>query len=264
MHTGVGRMKRRARLALSVTAGVFLIAASSAAFPAEEPSATPYRPSVSNPAALPVPGYFEVEAGFERTKDTDPRRRDSFPVLLKYAFTENIGVLLGGDAHVRQYSDINGKTTGVGDTSLTLKLHHALNDQIALGLEAGVKIPTAKDLIGSGKYDRTVTGIVSAELGKADLDLNLGVTRLGAVDPGESRTEYTWAAALSYPISERWVISGELSAVTQRGAPTTSQFLTAVSYNVSKRVVLDAGMAWGLNNASIDRTIFAGMTVLLK
>jgi hypothetical protein len=249
---------------LSAAIGVFLIAASLPAFSAEEPSATPYRPSVANPAALPVPGYLEVEAGFERTKDADPRRRDSLPVLFKYAFNENVGVLIGGDAYVRHRSDIDGKANGVGDTSLTLKLHHALNDNLALGLEAGVKFPTAKDLIGSGKHDQTVTGIVSAELGKFALDLNLGLTRLGAVDPGASRYAYTWAAELSRPINEKWGITGELSAVTQRGEPTTSQFLTAISYNFSKKVVFDAGMAWGLNRASIDRAIFAGITVLLK
>jgi hypothetical protein len=34
---------------------------------ADEPcSATPYRPTVSNPAALPVAGWLEVEAGFDR------------------------------------------------------------------------------------------------------------------------------------------------------------------------------------------------------
>jgi hypothetical protein len=249
---------------LSAAIGVFLIAASLPALSAEEPSVTPYRPSVANPAARPVPGYVEVEAGFERTKDTDPRRRDSLPVLFKYAFNENVGVLIGGDAYVRQHSDIDGKTSGVGDTSLTLKLHHALSDNLALGLEAGLKLPTAKDLIGTGKYDQTVNGIVSAELGKFDLDLNLGVTRVGAVDPGASRYAYTWAAELSRPINEKWGITGELSAVTQRGEPTTSQFLTAISYNFSKRVVFDAGMAWGLNRASIDRAMFAGVTVLLK
>jgi hypothetical protein len=30
----------------------------------EEPSVTPYRPTVSNPAALPEPGWLDVEIGF--------------------------------------------------------------------------------------------------------------------------------------------------------------------------------------------------------
>jgi hypothetical protein len=234
------------------------------AYAAEELSATPYRPTVSNPAALPVPGHFEIEAGVQRVKNDDPRRRDSLPVLFKYAFTENVGVLLGGEAYVRYYSDIDGKANGVGDTNVILKLHHAVNDKLAVGLEAGVKLPTAKDLIGSGKHDKIMTGIVSADLGEAALDLNLGAVRLGAVNPGESRTAYAGAAALSYPLNDKWGIAGEVSGVSQRGASGTAQFLAAVSYSVSKTVVLDAGMAWGLNRASIDHALFAGITVLLK
>jgi hypothetical protein len=253
----------------SIVAGMRL-ACAGAAFgaddpcPATDPCAKPYRPSVSNPAGLSAPGYLEVEAGFQRAKDDDPRRRDSIPVLFKYAFSENIGILIGGEGFVRQHSDIDGRTTGVGDTTLTLKLHHGLGEDLAVGLEAGVKVPTAKDLIGSGKPDGIINGIVSMKLGEADLDINLGAQRLGVVNPGESRMAYTWAAGVSYPISRSWGIGGEFSGVTQRGALSTSQFLTALNYNVSKKVVLDAGMAWGLTDASTDRTIFAGITVLLK
>ena len=245
-------------------AAVLLISAAKPVSSAEEASAVPYRPTVSNPAALPTPGYFEVEAGFLRARNDEPRRRDSLPVLLKYAFSENVGVLLGGDAIVRQYSDIDGKSTGLGDTGLTLKLHRALHDKLAVGLEAGIKLPTAKDLIGSGKHDVIVNGIMSAEVGEAALDVNLGAIRLGAVNPGESRTASTWAVALSYPINDRWGVAGEFSGVRQGRAPDTSQFLTAISYNVSKKVVLDGGMAWGLTRASTDRAVFAGVTVLLK
>lgn len=241
-----------------------LLVAAFPAFTAEEPSATPYRPTVSNPAALPVPGYFEVEAGFLRARNDDPRRRDSLPVLFKYAFTENVGLLIGGDAYVKQYSDIDGRITGLGDSNLMLKLNHSVNDTLGIGIEAGVKVPTAKDLIGSGKRDSVVNGIVSAELGAATVDVNLGAMRLGAANPGESRTATTWATALSYPLGERWGVAGEFSGIRQQGVPSTAQFLAAVSCSVSKKVVLDAGMARGLTKASTDRALFAGVTVLLR
>ena len=257
-------MRAHRKFCFAVATTVLLAIAADPARAAEEVSATPYRPTVSNPAALPVPGYVEVEAGFLRAKNDDPRRRDSLPVLFKYAFTENIGVLAGGEAYVRQHSDLEGTTSGVGDTNLTLKLHHAVNDKIGIGLEAGVKLPTAKDLIGSGKHDTVLNGILSAEAGETTIDINLGAIRLGAVNPGESRTAYTWAAAISRAINDKWGVAGEFSGASQRGAPATSQFLAALSYNVSKTVVLDAGMAWGLTSASTDRSAFAGITVLLK
>jgi hypothetical protein len=241
-----------------------LVGVAPTAFSAEEPSATPYRPTVSNPAALSAPGYFEVEAGFLRARNDDPRRRDRLPVLLKYAFTENVGLLIGGESYVKQYSHIDGRITGLGDSTLTLKLHHPVNDTFNIGVEAGVKVPTAKDRIGSGKRDGIVNGIMSAELGAATVDLNLGAMRLGVANPGESRTVYTWAAALSHPIGERWGVAGEFSGLTQQGVPSTAQFLAAVTYTISKRVVLDAGAPWRLTKASTDRAVFAGVTVLLR
>lgn len=42
---------------------------------------------------------------------------------------------------------------------------------------------------------------------------------------------------------------------------STRQMLAAVSYNVSPRIVLDAGTAWGLNSASPNTALFSGITV---
>jgi len=53
---------------------------------AEEPEATPYRPTVSNPAALPVPGMPEIELGGLHTSGGSEQQRDGVPFLAKYAF----------------------------------------------------------------------------------------------------------------------------------------------------------------------------------
>ncbi|RMH31244.1 MAG: hypothetical protein D6690_16835 [Nitrospirae bacterium] len=64
--------------------------------PAEELQATPYRPTISNPAALPIPGILELEAGWQFLEEqTADAHRHSVPFLLKYAFTERVGLLLG-------------------------------------------------------------------------------------------------------------------------------------------------------------------------
>jgi len=257
-------MNGRDHAGLCLAACILLLGAAAPAFTADEPAATPYRPTVSNPAALSAVGYFEVEAGFQRTDNDDPRRRDSIPVLFKYAFTEKVGLLVGGEAYVKENSDITGRASGLGDTNLTLKLYHPVNDTLGLGLETGIKAPTAKDSIGSGKPDIILNGIISTELSGATVDVNLGAMRLGAIDPSASRVAYTGAAALSWPIGERWGVAAEFSGIKQQGVAGNAQFLAAVSHNVAKTVVLDAGMAWGLTKASIDRAVFAGVTVLLR
>src|SRR5947209_20559582 len=72
---------------------------------ADTPSATPYRPSVSTPAALSAPGWIEVEAGLQHDHDGAVARRDSAPLTVKLAFTPDWGVRLGIDAGVLSRAD---------------------------------------------------------------------------------------------------------------------------------------------------------------
>lgn len=230
----------------------------------DEPSATPYRPTVSNPADLSAPGYFELEAGGQYQRGNTVTRRTSLPWLLKYAFTDRVGVMAGGEAWVGE-TDLAGITTrGMGDASLAFKFKQPLNDKSALGLEAGAKLAVASAPLGSEKTDYTLNGIYSIDIGRHHLDVNLGWTRQGVIAPGESRNQFGWAAAVSHPFNDIWGGALELAGTTRQGAEDTAQFLGALSYNWSKRVVLDGGAAFGLNKSTPDVTVFAGAVVLLK
>jgi hypothetical protein len=251
-----------ARFVVRHSSGVAAILAASLCAPAQadEPEVTPYRPSVANPAALPAPGYFELEAGVQRVDDTGARR-DSLPYLLKYAFTPDWGVLLGGDAAIRQRI-ADTTLSGRGDTSFVVKHRIPVDDDTAFGIEAGVKAPTAKDGLGNGKRDSIVTGIMSTRVGETGIDFNLGAVRLGAVEVGAGRTQTNWAVSFSHPVVERWSANLEFSGSRQAGTASTSQALFALAYSVSKRIVVDAGMAKGLNGSKPD-SFFAGISMLL-
>ena len=116
-----------------------------------EPGVTPYRPTVSNPADLSAPGWFEGELGGLRTLNQDHSRNDSVPWLLKYALDENYGLLLGGNGYVSQ--ELPGIPTqqSFGDTSLEWKQRFPISDHAAFGIEAGVLVPTASHELGAGK-----------------------------------------------------------------------------------------------------------------
>ena len=90
--------------------------------------------------------------------------------------------------------------------------------------------------------------------------MNLGYTRLGIADSGVSRSLYGWAVAASHELTEVVGAAAEFSGVMRTGVNNTAQFLAALTYNVSPRLVLDAGAAWGLHKASADWMAFAGMT----
>ena len=236
---------------------------------AESPRVVPYRPSVSTPADLSAPGWLEGEFGALRTRSRDESaaawRRDSLPYTLKLAFSPDWGVRIGGELGVRQVGADGARETGFGDTAVVLKRRLAIDDDSAFGVEIGANAPTAKRGLGtgSGKPDYSVTGIYSKDAGPWHTDLNLIATRLGAVDSGQSRGQTTAAASLSRGLDDRWTLVGEFSGTRQHGVPSTAQFLGAVSYGLSKRVVVDLGGARGLNHASPKWAAFAGATVLL-
>lgn len=244
-------MKKQQLMALLLVAGNV--------FAGEEPTATPYRPTISNPAELSAPGWLELEAGW--LDNHSGGNRKSVPYLAKLAFNEDWGVMVGGEAWIR---DLSGPDcTGSGDTSLTLK--HRIptgDDSQNFGFEAGVKLPTARNGLGSGKSDYTVNGIYSLDFAESwRLDANLGVTRLGGRESGIGRVSSLWALALSTAVND-WTLAGEVSGTHQAGVSDSTQWLAAASYAITPRLVLDGGVSLVHQAQSDDHMLFLGATWL--
>lgn len=255
------RRVRPAVAPLAAVAGLLALLASPARA-VEEEAVTPYRPSVSTPAQLPVPGQLEFELG-GLSSLSDGARRNSLPYTFKLAFTEEWGVLVNGEAYVSVPGDDGVRLHGLGDTAVVLKRAFLVDSDTAFGIELGTKIPTARDGIGSGKHDDTLNTIYSQDIGQVHMDLNLNLTRLGARDPGTGRNQRGAAAAFSVPVSERWGAIAELSGTHQRGAPGTAQLLLAATFQPNKRLALDIGLARGLTTASPGWQMFTGLVVPL-
>lgn len=218
---------------------------------------TAYRPTVSNPAQLPAVGQLEFELGGQHA-NTDGSRRGTVPYALKLAVTAEWGMLITGDAHVWLTGD-GERTSGAGDTNVVLKRAWLVDEGNAFGLELNVKMPTANEVIGSGKADYTVNAIWSHDFGAVHMDTNLNATRLGAVDPGTSSTQIGWAASLSTPLSEQWGIVGELSGTRRRGADSTVQLLGAFTYSPSKLLTFDIGLSFSPRPTPATTAVFAGV-----
>jgi hypothetical protein len=228
------------------------------------PSVTPYRPSVSTPAALSAPGWLEVEAGVQRVHASGADTRSSAPYTLKLAFTPDWGVRVGGEAVVRAANDQGGLKTGMGDTSVVLKRRFAVNEHNAFGLELGGSFATAPAGLhsGSGGTDVSLNGIYSTDLGAWHADFNLLATHLGQTAAGQGRTQTLFATALSTNLSARWGVVAELSGTQQRGADSSLQWLGAASFSPSRRVTFDAGVARSRAAGMTSWSAFVGATVL--
>jgi hypothetical protein len=241
---------------------LLLALASSARADDDEPRTTPYRPSVSTPAALSAPGWLEIEAGWQHNHGDDSRR-DSIPLSFKLAFDPDWGIRLGSEAWVRQRSDA-AERSGFGDTSLVLKHRFGIDDDQAFGLEGSVTVPTGKNGIGfgSGKPDYAINAIYSGDFGAWHTDVNLLAARLGQAEPGASRTLWLFAASLSRQLDDRWGVVGEYADTRQSGAEDSRQLLLAASYNLSKQMTIDAGAARSVRRGDSTWSAFAGFTWL--
>ena len=238
------------------------VLASGAASAQDGPAVLPYRPSVSSPAQLPAAGQLEFEAGLLATRD-DGARRDSLPVLFKLAFSEQWGVLLGGEAYVATRDEGGAPLRGLGDTTIVLKRAFAIDGGSALGLELSAKLPTARQGIGSGKADLELNTIFSDDLAKVHMDANASVTRLGDWEAGSGRYQAGLSAAFSLPVNDHWGASAELSGTRRHAAASTAQLLVAAAYSPTPRLTFDVGVAHGLNAASPAWSLFSGVVLPL-
>lgn len=218
----------------------------------------PYRPTVSNPAQLPVPGQLEVELGGVRAR-SDGSRRSSVPYLLKLAFNPEWGVLIGGEALADLREDGRPRQRGVGDTMVELKRAWTLDADTAFGIEFGANLPSAKEALGSGRADYLLNAIYSRDLGPVHLDVNLSATRVGTIELGTSRTRVDASMAFSGALTERWGLAAELSGMRRSGADNGSQVLTALTYSPNKRLTFDFGVARAARPAPATTSVFAGV-----
>lgn len=227
----------------------------------ETPAATPYRPTLSNPAELSAPCWLELEGGWLHTRD-GTSRRSALPYTAKLALNEDWGILVGGDAHVRETQEGTSRS-GFGDTGFVLKHRIATADEdLNFGIEAGAKAPTARRGLGSGQSDWTVNGIASLDFAESwRLDANLGLTRLGARAADEGRTAALWAASVSKSF-DAWSLAAEYAGTRQDGAPHGRQWLVAASYAVTPQFVLDVGAVRARQGEDTQRSLLFGFTWL--
>jgi len=234
---------------------------------ADEVAVTPYRPTVSTPAALSATDWIEVELGLLSSSGGAPPSRDSAPYTIKLAFSDNWGVRIGGELWVRDIGAKGRNIDGIGDTAFVLKRRFAVDDKSAFGLELGVMSPTAPAGLhgGSGGTDYGMNAIYSTDFGSAfHTDLNYSVTRVGLATAGQGRDLALWAAALSYAVDPQWGLTGELSGTQQSGADPTRQLLLAATYSPYKRITWDLGFARGMTTATASWSVFAGCTFLVS
>lgn len=222
---------------------------------AAEPAATPQRPSVSvNTATVPAAG-FEMEAGAE-VYDGGA----GLPVLLKYGVTRRTEIELGIDL-VRSADLGSGTLASFGDVAPRVRARLIERSDVSFAVMGSVKLPTAKDGVGSGHPDIGATAIVSVPLDAFSLDANLWVSALGR-GGSSSLGQIQGVVTLNLPASGPWSGFVEVAGQGTAGQGTGTFLDAGVGYAPTRRTVLDAAVGRGWSHGYPDWYATVGWTVL--
>ncbi|HEY0083688.1 MAG TPA: transporter [Pyrinomonadaceae bacterium] len=234
----------------------------------EEEFIKPSRPSLANPAEIHKASVLQVEYGYEANfHSRELRTEQSAPLALRFAATSRFLLELDLDTFKSETDEVTrARETGVGDTRLGLQFV-ALKETArhpAAAFAYYVKLPTASEEkeLGSGRYDHKLVFLLSKKVGQVDFDFNAAYLNHGR-EAGEGR-ESGGQAALSFSreFENNFGFEGELSGQSlDEAQPRGVYALTALTYQVNRRLRFDSGLRFGLTPAAPRVGVFAGLSV---
>ena len=115
----------------------------------------------------------------------------------------------------------------------------------SFGIFYQVKIPSADNSLGSGRVDHSLAFLASKDLGRVRVDHNTG-----------------------FVLSDSVAITRKLSLLTEaygytrldRDNPAFSSAMAGLTYQLSRRLIVDGGADFGVSHAAPRRRVFAGFT----
>lgn len=224
----------------------------------------PNRPTFATPSRTTQAGVLELEAGLQRTEFKDGSRSDFEPFLLKLGQAPRFEWRLGWNGYLTQTAPDGSRAQGFSDPTFGFQWHPL--DQDRLGFDGAVgyfhkfAVADAGKGLGSGRADDTLVLLASKDLGPIHVDVNLLHGWIGLADGGRAgQTDGTVSA--SWPLAGAWGMGAEVYTVGPLpGVARDTAFLTYASYQVSSRVVFDAGFDRGLSVGAPRWNLFCGVT----
>jgi len=218
------------------------------------------------------PGALQIEGGVDysrsRVSGGPDERQFVLGALLRAGLTDRLEVRLDGAPLVRLRSAEND--TGFGDPTLGVK-YRFLDAREgswwpSLGLLPFVKLPIAREPIGSERVDFGLTALASVDLPwQLDLDANAGLIAIGQSNRDAFLLQEVVSASLSRQIGERWSIFVEVfyASPAERGAHDIVGLDTGIQFFLTPRVALDAAAQTSFGGPGPDYAFRAGVSVRL-
>src|SRR5207248_4587997 len=233
--------------------------------PPEEPEANPGRPTISTPATLIPLGYLQFENGLLWARHSaEFSSRTGIEEVVKLSVLPRLELLFAGEPWVNSTAAGN-KQNVFGDVSLgvqtLLRRGEGVKPAIAASYFRHVYSSAAPDL-DIGTAEDSLLLLISADVRGFHYDLNGYADRQKAARVNRLQTGQSLSVShdLHKPIgltAEIWHFTQPL----QNGHAIGT--LWALTWNVRKTLVVDAGFNRGLTTTSTRWEAFAGFTYLV-
>ena len=230
-------------------------------------------PLETESAYLPAKGHGLFEFAYEYQTSSEGKE-SALPFVFDYGLTDRLMVTIEPVAAVSIRPKVGPSASGFGDTevALTYLVAPETESRPAFAVAGEIKFPTANDpLIGTGKTDYRLYGIVSKTVGKYSFSGNLGYTFVGSPSGTSLGNAVDYAISAQYAATDRLTLCAEFIGNTssQGGAevvaptapPLTAEAagneqvgLLGFSYLASKNISLSLGVTYDNNSATLLRT----------
>jgi hypothetical protein len=236
--------------------------------PARDPDfIVPARPTVSNPAEFQLPGVLQLQFGYDRDlNEPGLRAVQDMPATLRFAASRRILLEFDFDGYISQTSDDGVRVSSVGDMQFGIQtvLRHENERGPGMAVSYFIKAPTASSSkgLGSGRVDHSFLFLISRTYRSVTLDFNAVYLLSGRTSDTGHASSGQGAFAASYALTTRFGLQGEISGIGRLDTDPGALFaLGAVTYQVNRRVVLDAGVRFGLSHDAPATAFIAGITI---
>lgn len=244
----------------SVTVLALALASSCAGLPQGGASVTPQRPTFSSDTNTTAEGTFELESGLY----LDPGESASLPTTLKYGAGPRTELYLGLSPY--NYVELPGEDgRGVGDMLVGVRHRFWENDTgTSSAFQFATKLPTGdkSEGLSTGEIDFFAAAILTHvydEKTAGTAYYELGV--LGDPADNDTDTQHTLAVAASHSLQGQVGLYAELAQILGVGGFDPMITTLGVTRTLNPSLVLDFGLALGLNSDAPDAALVAGLTM---
>ena len=226
------------------------------------------RPLTTDDTGTVEKGKFQLEPGFDFTRQDNHDRELNPSMTLTYGLFERMDVGIGS-GYLFVHPAEGKKENGLADTELKVK--YRLMDEKdwipSFAVTGELKIPTASESkgLGSGKTDFGINAIFTKNLSKRWVfHINAGYTFIG--EHG-ANNESNYSVAGGFIVSDKWALVGEIVGVNNfNGRKGDDPFsgLLGTYYLITDSIIWDGGVEIGMNKAAPDFRLTTGLTILFK